>query len=458
MNIEAKLPQIKVSVFEAGGRARRGWVPCEIDKNLNFTAENLASYFFASWEPIIFDAFLLAAAVEFCDRTHRRPSLGWGRDIALSLPVHDPQKWNQQQVLDTLHEALEFLTGDCWHISFIKRQKVAAPPAQGLFNLATGAIGVVPFSEGLDSNAVGALLSKEFGKALVRVRLGKKNSNQPVDEHGRKEPFKAIPYNVRPGEKRFAETSARTRGFKFAMLSGLAAYLAGAKKVFVPESGQGALGPSLVTVGQAYEDFRNHPRFTTKMSAFLKALLNQDVAFEFPRLWYTKGETLTAYAALKGRTPEWGKMRSCWQDNRQVSIGGRRRQCGICAACMLRRLSLHAAKIADPNQNYIWENLSASTFEAGAANGFNKITKVQRQYAIAGTLHLDHLSSLWTTPNYDSKIEAQSYQLSKALGVPQQETQKKLCILLTQHKNEWTEFTDSLGPQSFVTKWLGSKR
>ena len=174
MNSDAKLPKIQVSVFEAGGRARKGWVPCEIDKNLNFTAENLASYFFASWEPIIFDAFLLTAAVEFCDRTHRRPSLGWGRDITLSLPVHDPAKWNQQQVLDTLHETLEFLTGDCWHISFIKRQKIATPPEQGLFDLAIGTIGVVPFSEGLDSNAVGALLSKEYGGEQVLELLWKK--------------------------------------------------------------------------------------------------------------------------------------------------------------------------------------------------------------------------------------------------------------------------------------------
>lgn len=458
MNREAKLPAVRVGVVEAGGRARKGWVQCEIDKNLNFTTENLASYFYADWKPEIYDAFLLVAAVEFCDRTHRRPALGWSRDITLSLPVHEPSKWNQQYILDTLHEALEFLTGDCWHISFTQRDKAAIRPQQGLFNLTTGAVGVIALSEGLDSNAVAALLSQEYGKALVRVRLGKKKSDQPKDEHGKKEPFTAIPYKVRPGARRFVESSARTRGFKFAVLSGLAAYLAGAKRVFVPESGQGALGPSLVTVGHSYEDFRNHPRFTSKMSAFFKALLNHEVDFEFPRLWYTKGETLAAYAQLNGLAPEWGKMRSCWQDNRQVSINGHRRQCGICAACMLRRLSLHTAKINDPNQNYIWENLSASTFEAGVANGFNKITKAQHQYAIAGTLHLDHLASFRRAPNFGSSMKVQSYHLSKALGIPRQDTSLRLNRLITQHQIEWAAFVDSLGPQSFVTKWLGSER
>ncbi len=50
---------------------------------------------------------------------------------------------------------------------------------------------------------------------------------------------------------------------------------------------------------------------------------------------------------------------------------------------MLRRLSLHAAHIEERSDTYLWENLGASTFEAGAAAGFGKITEAQRQYAIA---------------------------------------------------------------------------
>ncbi len=50
-------------------------------------------------------------------------------------------------------------------------------------------------------------------------------------------------------------------------------YLAGASRVIVPESGQGALGPALVPVGQAYVDYRSHPLFTERMERFLAALL-----------------------------------------------------------------------------------------------------------------------------------------------------------------------------------------
>jgi len=82
-------------------------------------------------------------------------------------------------------------------------------------------------------------------------------------------PFAFVPYRVRYGARGSVETSARSRGFKFALLSGVAAYLSQAQQVVVPESGQGALGPVLVPVGQGYEDYRNHPLFTDRMGRIL---------------------------------------------------------------------------------------------------------------------------------------------------------------------------------------------
>ncbi|MFW1332163.1 hypothetical protein ACEV9E_26205, partial [Vibrio parahaemolyticus] len=72
---------------------------------------------------------------------------------------------------DTLHEALELLTGDQWDITFTKRKKPAAEPVQELFCLDSGVEAVIPFSDGLDSRAVGALMAEEYGSRLVRVRL-----------------------------------------------------------------------------------------------------------------------------------------------------------------------------------------------------------------------------------------------------------------------------------------------
>jgi hypothetical protein len=451
---DGELPAVQVDVHEAGRRARAGRVSCEIETNLIFKTHNLAAYFFAKWEPVVFDLMVLAASVEFCDRIQRRPALRWGRAFELRLPVHDPHVWKQKSVSDTLHEALELLTGDQWDITFTKRKKPAAEPVQELFYLDTGAEAVIPFSDGLDSRAVGALMAEEYGSRLVRVRLGSKKKDQPKDSSGRKQPFMALPYQVKSVESRFVESSARSRGFKFAVLSGSAAYFAKAGKVIVPESGQGALGPTLVPVGQAYEDYRNHPRFMKQMTAFFKALLGADIEFVFPRLWFTKGETLKAYLALSNsKDDEWWKTRSCWQDNRHVSVDNHRRQCGICAACMLRRLSVHAADLAEPAETYVWENLSAPTFDAGVAGGYNKNTRAQKQYAIAGTLHLDHLAHLKQSRAAERPLSLAIFQLARSLGESEAAIASKLERLLSQHKKEWKNYMNSLGPQSFVAQW-----
>ncbi|MBR0818895.1 7-cyano-7-deazaguanine synthase [Bradyrhizobium liaoningense] len=451
---EDKLPGLQVDVHEAGGRARAGRISCEIDTNLIFKTHNLAAYFFSKWDPAVFDLMLLAASVEFCDRIQRRPALGWGRAFELRLPVHDPHVWNRKSVSEALHEALELLTGDQWKITFVKRKTPADEPAQQLFHLDMGAEAVIPFSDGLDSRAVGALMAEEYGGRLIRVRLGSKKKDQPKDPSGRRQPFMTLPYKVKPGASRFVESSARSRGFKFAVLSGSAAYFAKAGKVIVPESGQGAIGPTLVPVGQAYEDYRNHPRFMKHMTAFFKALLGSDIAFVFPRLWFTKGETLKEYMALSsGKDTEWLKTRSCWQDNRHVSVNNQRRQCGICAACMLRRLSVYAANLTEPADMYVWENLSAPTFDEGVAEGFDKRTRAQRQYAIAGTLHLDHLAYLKRSRAAERSLDLAAFQLARSLDESEAVIRPKLDRLLSQHQKEWKSYMTSLGPQSFVAQW-----
>jgi 7-cyano-7-deazaguanine synthase in queuosine biosynthesis len=443
---------IRVNVLETNGRSRSGWVNCHIGEHLQFSAEPLASYFFAQWEPVIFDALLLAAAVEFCDRIKRRSALKWMREIELRIPVHEPSSWMRTEVADSLKDALELLTGDRWRIEFSKRKKEVAPPQQGLFNLPPmQSPAVIPFSEGLDSRSVAGLMAKEYGDRLIRVRLGTKTDDRPKESSGRKSPFTAVPYKVARGEHRFPESSARSRGFKFALLSGLAAYLAKADLIIVPESGQGALGPALVPVGHAYEDYRNHPLFTAKMSAFLKVLLGQDVQFEFPRLWHTKGETLRDYVSGSAQA-DWADTRSCWQDNRKVSVDKHRRQCGVCAACMLRRLSVHAAGLSEAPGTYIWEDLRARSFESGAAGGFQKIS-AQRNYAIAGGLHLDHLAGLRRSRIHAPSLESCARQIAKALGKPQLEARAALDRLLARHEKEWKEFMEFLGPDSFVFRW-----
>ena len=453
-------PIIQVDVVEPGMAARPGTLRCVIDEHLSFDTAKMESYFFAQWEPVLYDAFLLAAAVEFCDITKRRPAHGWGRDIHLRLPVHDPAQWKQEEVVRALRDALDFLTGDRWQVTVYARQKPVPQPRQGLFSLGDDKSAVIPFSDGLDSWVVAGLASRELGERLVRVRLGGKKYH-PRGPSLRREPFTSVPYNVRAGEKGRAESSARSRGFKFAMISGLAAYLAKAHRIIVPESGQGALGPSLVAVGHAYPDYRSHPSFASRMERFLKALLGYQVRYEFPCLWHTKGETLARFLnECEDGAMAWAETRSCWQQNRQISVNGKARQCGICAACMLRRLSVHAAGQVEAEDTYVWEDLRADTFEGGASPNFDreKITRAMKEYAIAGTLHLDHLAGLLDSPANAPRVSLEAFRLGQSLGLPQSTVKQKLDRLLTQHQSEWESFMASLGPTSFVAKWAFEAR
>lgn len=446
---------LQVDVVEPGNASKKGYLRCEIGDHVLFDTSKMESFFFAKWDPVLHDAFLVAAAVEFCDRTKPRPTQGWGRYFKLRIPVHDPERWIQDDVSKALLDALEFLTGDSWSIEFYVRKNSVEPPRQGQFNLDRKISAVIPFSDGLDSCSAARLAAQEWGTRLVRVRLGTKNFF-PDGIMRKIEPFTAVPYKVRRHKNFNTESSARSRSFKFSLISGIAAYLSGACKIIVPESGLGAFGPSLVPVGHAYPDYRSHPRFGRKMENFLYSLLEFKGHYDYPYIWNTKGETLTQFIEISHEADTWTKTRSCWQQNRQVSINGKARQCGICAACMLRRLSIHAADQIEPSDAYVWENLGARTFEEGASQNFdkNKITEAMRQHAIAGALHLDHLAALLESSVNKSRLNLEYFWLSQSLDLPLDNVKKKMNRLLVRHKNEWKNFMISLGSNSFIRKWI----
>ena len=450
---------VAIDVVEPGARSRKGWLRCEIGKNVEFSTTSLESYFFAQWNRIAYDALLVAAAVEFGDRTQRRPAYTWRREIALNIPVHDPDRWNDKRVTEALQDTLDFLTGDRWQIEFYRRSEPQSQPQQGLLSINAAVEAVIPFSNGLDSRAVAGLMARELGDKLVRVRLGSRLQDREGLSRQR-EAFTSVPYDVKSDERPFVESTARSRGFKFALISSLAAHLADASQVIVSESGQGALGPTLVAVGQSYEDYRSHPLFTRRMETFVHALLAHRVSFVFPQLWHTKAETLRKFINECDEHSSWSATWSCWQQNRHASVDHKRRHCGICAACMLRRLSVHAAGQEEAKERYVWEDLSASTFPAGAAPSFGaqKITKALREYAIAGVLHFDHLAGLLDSPANARMLELNAFQLSGALGLPEVDTRAKLTRLLRQHGSEWKNFMVSLGQNSFVADWAMSAR
>jgi 7-cyano-7-deazaguanine synthase in queuosine biosynthesis len=434
-----------IDLLEPGATARAGRRGLAIDA-IRFSTASIETYTFADREPVALDALLVAAAVEYADRTVRRPAQGWRRSFALQIPVYDAARWQTGEVRGTLIDAVGFLTGDDWSFEFSQRTSppVAVPSTQ--FDLSPETRAVIAYSDGMDSRAVAGLLHQELGNRLVKVRLG---SGTPKRRRGLAQPFPfaGVPYelsNIGPNR----ESTARNRGFKFSTIAGVAAYLSGAAEIVIPESGQGAIGPALVGVAHAYPDYRNHPVFARKMERYFLALFERDIRFGFPRLWHTKGQTLREYASLP-EGHDWWDTRSCWRGSRWLSIAGEWRQCGVCAACMLRRMSVHAAGLCERNDVYAATDLSAPDLAVAVDPLFRHVGGAFAEYAHAGFLHLDHLADM-AEDVAQPEVRAHAAQLALALGASVDETEIQLRALLEQHKTEWENYMESLGARSFL--------
>lgn len=410
---------------------------------IHFNEKALVSFNFGKWEPVYYDALLVAAAIEWADRKTPRGAFCWERQIRLNVPLHEPERWQDPRVCDPLKRALAFLTGDRWSLSFQKLEE-GFPALRDNLDLSNRYEHVMAYSEGLDSRCVSGLYDKA---KLVKVRVGKSRVSRPA-----KEPFTAIPFEVKIKHPR--DDVGRARGFKFAMISAIGAHLCGSSSIIVPESGQGALGPSLAGLARHYPDYRNHPAFFRLMEAFVEALLGQSIGYHQPRLWSTKGQTLRAYLNQDGADRKAVQQtRSCWQTRYNTSLGDGRRQCGLCSACQLRRLSFHAAGVEEPEEAYVWSDLSAPSYEAATPKGFRP-TDSMKPLAVAGVQHLEHLARLHIEDSA-GQLPSHARQIAAATGQRQRATMHALSELLAAHFEEWTNYKKSLGKVSFIGLWAG---
>lgn len=448
-SLRSNVPRFEIDVVESRNDANRGRHLFILDQDFKCNPSTLSSYNFAKWDPVVADAMVVAAAIEYADGRFRRPAHDWRRDFELSIPVSNPNHWSIPAVSNTLIDAAEKLTGDYWCFKFTKRRTTFPFPKEQHLPFSSEVQTVMPCSKGMDSMAVAGLLSLQYGDGFLAVQLGPK-STRPPKIKAKKIPFTSVPYRVQ--KKDFRETSARSRGFKFSLISGLAAHLTGAKKIALPESGQGIFGPVFAQPGLDYPDYRNHPFFTVLMQAFLKALLGINVQFVFPRMWSTKGQTLNSFM-IENPSADWQQTRSCWKDQTFSSVEKKWRQCGICAACLLRRVSVFAANLREEPESYICNNMNSQTFaDAFDPNYSGKKSGAFREYAIAAVRHMDGLALL-AEKNSNVAFVRHAKLLEQQVGFPRDKTVAGLESVFRQHAVEWKGYLRSLDPNSFIRQW-----
>lgn len=441
-------------VVEEGQKIRRpilgNAVTVEIGRQIDFNAAVLDTFDVKGCQPLHYDLLMLCAAIEFADRRWKRPQ-GWSRTLYVTMPVIDLATWQKPAVQVNLRSVLRHLTCDDWYFTFVQAtNRSPIGNRQGVLDFPTCKTFAIAYSDGLDSRAVSALSGTKDEALCIRVANFRQRRRQG-DSYFTQIPFKVKAY-------RGNESSFRSRGFQFSAVTAIAAHLADLTRVVVPESGQGALGPVLLPLHNIYADYRNHPTFFRKMERFVQSVLDHRVRYEQPRLWSTKGQTLRAFLDLARKTEaDLTSARSCWQNRRVVNTGGGRKQCGLCAACLLRRMSMYAAGISEKPDIYVISNLSASDVNEALSVLPRKADRdIMIEYGSVGARHFQQLADIGDLP--DSELRVHVSEISAATGTDYEVTLEKMRTLLVTHAQEWRAFLSAQGEQSFLKSWMEGGR
>lgn len=410
----------------------------------------LDTYSLDGWNDIHHDLILITGAIEFADRSSYRNRQYWSREIALSVPVMRIEVWRNPEVKELLLDVLNHLTGDIWEFDF---RKYNEPPTiesrQRSLGLKKGRGIVVPFSEGIDSLCVANLMMKQG--AVIRIRIGKHTQRKKFDGH-----FDRLPYIIKP--KSVADQSVRSRCFKFAAISAVVAYITASPKVAVPESGQGAIGPVMVGNYGTYPDYRNHPAFLIRMEKFIKRLFGSEIRYIQLQIWHTKGQTIRKYVGGQKENAQ-GVLdtRSCWQSRHNVRFDGNFRQCGICSACLLRRLSLQVAGLDENPDSYVVQNLSGRILaDAVVKNEKLRLTRTFTKVGRLATRQMQRLADLSTVS--DSGLIDHAFEIFDSTNrLDESQTLNKvkenLREMLLNHAIEWKNFKNTFGRFGLFATW-----
>lgn len=291
-----------------------------------------ASPSLAAW-----DFLSIAMSVFAADRFVQRigSANGWTRVIALEVSVVEPDVWTANSA--ELADALRFLTGDVWHLSF-RDGGQSSPRIQGRFHDRNA---VCLFSGGLDS-FLGALAILNEGARPFLISQGSTKEIGPQQRLAVALGLDANRFEGRVSERwrQPYEGSTRSRSILFFAYGALAATSTNIPEVLVPENALIAINPPLTHRRMGSLSTRTtHPCLLTKLNA-IWASAGVEAMLRNPFFSTTKGEMLA-----RARHPQLSELAastySCGKGKRANG------QCGRCVPCLIRRASFHAAGMHD---------------------------------------------------------------------------------------------------------------
>lgn len=323
---------------------------CELDIELSAIG-------FLGAEEWALDLLVLATTVYAIDKMTARSSApdGWTRMFKVSIPVASPELWNDEE--ETLADALSFLTGDRWTLTFTKRTHSVYRPhrRRRRRRLSIRPNAVCLLSGGLDSliGAIDWLEANPHGHLLVVGHHDGKMSGPMSDQEALLKKLRpAFPGRleallVRVGHSETArEITLRSRSLVFIALALYASSALGVEDLLVPENGTISVNVPLTPSRRGSCSTRTtHPHFMGLIET-VTAALGSGTSIENPLRFKTKGEAVAQCAnqallrraaldsvscAKRGHTKTWIRR----------SANG----CGRCMPCIYRRASLHTINL-----------------------------------------------------------------------------------------------------------------
>lgn len=312
------------------------------------------------------DFLSLALAVNAADHAVERSvsADGWTRIIELEVVLYDPEPL--EQLAEEFQQALRFLTGDFWQISF---SEGGYPPPVPKQRVVREEDCISLLSGGLDS-LVGALDLTAGGRSPIFVsHIAKGDSDTQVlyartlGGGGRHLQWNQ---NIWLKPQRDGEGSTRGRSIVFFAFAALAADShangtdSAAVDVFVPENGLISLNVPLNAgrVG-SLSTKTTHPVFMRRLQA-IWSQLGIPAVLHLPYAAMTKGEMMSS-CPDKSRLAELaGQSTSC---GRYAVYG--LKHCGRCVPCLVRRSAFLCSDTSDTTAAYHFADLKAAQPDRG---------------------------------------------------------------------------------------------
>jgi len=336
-------------------------------------------------DPLYTDWIDVALAAYYTDRLspRREPKSAkrvyqWARRFLLRVPVRHPEIWNRVEVSEAVRRALNFFTDDFWNFEFVQQDASATAEEDQAFLFPSPIappVYVALLSGGLDSFAGAARAVEELPESAFIFVSGATNSRQRTAQREQVRALRrvarreirhiTVPFGLsRRGRLRGKgeEQSQRARGFLFLTFGAVTALTAQSSALHIHENGIGAINLPYDATQLGTSNSRGvHPLSLIRMEELAQALINSPFEFPNPYLYQTKGQ-MCDHPAVRNMSSHINTTFSC--DGFPVQACGKP-QCGSCTSCLLRRVSLEAARLSafDPGQHYVCD-LSSQTIKS----------------------------------------------------------------------------------------------